>query len=360
MKKLLLLSAALLLCSLAHSQEAEEKGSYADFQLIPRFEFNPYFTPGQTGDGSSGYTFGNSSIYTLIEGAFSEHVSFVLNNHWFGMTNFGFGDAAGLYRIEDASGKYHPNLFYSNRANWLDLAYFNFNFGNWTFTVGKDCIASGGFEYDAYDVEVDYLTAPDGKILMASNLWYNLPSYQWGAKVAYGIGEHTTLALQMLTSPFGERPFSSGLFSYSLKWDGNYGPFSNMWSVTALQKADRSFDWLIALAQQVELGNFTLGFDWYNLNDVEYGDDDTPCALLPGNTFRPSVAFAPSDKFNVKLVGNLYTEPGSGLSDVNAGLSFHYLPIEMLQLHAACAWDMTTKAVSAMAGVKMNLTFLSL
>ena len=70
MKKLLLLFAAMLPCCLALSQEAEGNGKYAEFQLIPRFDCNPYFTPGQTGDGSSGFTFGNTSIYTKVEGAF--------------------------------------------------------------------------------------------------------------------------------------------------------------------------------------------------------------------------------------------------------------------------------------------------
>ena len=46
MKKLLLLFAALLPCFLAYSQEADDTGSYVDVQIIPRFEFNPYFTPG--------------------------------------------------------------------------------------------------------------------------------------------------------------------------------------------------------------------------------------------------------------------------------------------------------------------------
>ena len=350
MKKLLLFFAALLPCSLALSQEAEENGKYAEFQLIPRFEFNPYFTPGKTGDGSSGYTFGNSSIYTLIEGAFSEHVSFTLNNHWLSATHPGIEDTANLYR----------NTLYSNGNNWLDIAKFDFSFGDWTFTVGKDCLASGGFEYDEWDVDVDYLTVADDKVLMASNLWYNLPAYQWGAKVAYGIGEHTTLGLQMSTSPFGERPFASGLYTYSFKWDGNYGPVSNMWSASALARPDGKYDWLLALSQQVELGDFTLGFSWYNLNDVDFDDEDAPCGLLPGNTFRPTLAWAPSDKFDCKLVGNVYTEPGSGMTDLNIGSSYHYYPIETIQLHAAFGWDLTTRMMSAMLGVKVNFTFLTL
>ncbi|MBO4743279.1 MAG: hypothetical protein J5533_06555 [Bacteroidales bacterium] len=343
MKKLLLLFAALLPCFLAHSQEAEGNGAYAEFQVIPRFEFNPYFTPGQTGDGSSGYSFGNSSIYTLVEGAFSDNVSFTLSNHWLST------DLAGLY----------TSTFYSNACNWLDILTFDFSLGNWTFTVGKDCIATAGFEYDAWDVDTDYLTVED-KTLMASYLWSGLPSYQWGGKVAYGIGEHTSLALQMTTSPFGERPFASGLYCYSGKWDGNYGPFSNMWSASAVQRPDGGFEWLVALTQRVELGDFTAGLDWYNVADVDFGPEgDTPCEFVKGNTFRPVLEWAPAEKWDCSLVSNIYTRMGE-LYDLNVGTAFHYRPLEAIQLHAALGWDLYSNAISAMAGIKVNFTFLSL
>ena len=351
MKKLLLLFAALLPCCLALSQEAEGNGAYADFHLIPRTEFNGYFAPGQTGDGSSGYNFGNTSFYTLVEGAFSEHVSFTFSNHWLAMAHLGFGETADLYR----------STLYSNVNNWTDIAKFDFTFGNWSFSVGKDCIATGGFEYDDYDVDVDYLLIGDiDKPLIASNLWYNLPCYQWGAKVGYTFGEHTTLYAQMVTSPFGERPFASGLFAYSAQLCGNYGAFSNMWSATALQRPDKGFDWLIALSQQIELEDFIIGFNWYNLSDIDYDDEDCPCGLFPGNTFRPIITYAPSEKLDFKLVGNIYTIPEVGFSDLNIGAAVHYHPWEILQLHAATAWDRNSGMLSFMAGLKLDLTVLSL
>ena len=349
MKKLLLLFAAMLLCSLAHSQEAEDTGRYADFQLIPRFEFNPFFAPGNSDDGSSGYSFGNTSIYTLIEGAFSENVSFTVSNHWFAMTVTGFDDTASLYN----------STLHSNSNSWLDIATVDFSFGNWTFTLGKDCLATGGFEFDDWDVDVDYLLFED-KPLLASNLWYNLPVYQWGAKVGYAIGEHTNLALQMATSPFGERPFASGLFSYSGKWDGSYGPFSNMWSASAIQRPDGGFEWLIALSNKFEFADaFAVGFDWYNIADVDYDNDEAPCEFLKGNTFRPSFSWAPLDWFDLKLVGNIY-ERGGELYDLNVGSAFHFYPLDWLQVNAAAGWDLFTDSISAMAGIKINFKFLSL
>lgn len=343
MKKLLLIFAALLPCFLAFSQEADDTGSYVDVQIIPRFEFNPYFTPGKSGDGSSGYSFGNSSIYTHVEGAISDHVSFILSNHWLKATYGGWDETADLYR----------STLYSNSTNWLDIATVNFNFGNWSFTLGKDCMATAGFEYDPWDFEVDYMLIGETPVL-TSYLWYNLPCYQWGGKIGYGIGDHTSFALQMTTSPFGERPFASGLYNYSLQWKGNYGPLSNIWSASALQRPDGGFEWLVALSQRVEVGDFTLGLDWYNMVDLDYDEDDCPVELLKGNTIRPVVSYSPSDKFDMGATANIYTRLGE-LYDLNAGAFFHYYPIETIQLHAGMGWDLNTAALTAMIGVKVNL-----
>lgn len=338
MKKLLLFFAALLPCCLAYSQEADDSDKTVDIQIIPRFDFNPYFTPGKSGDGSSGISFGNSSIYSLVEADLSDHLSFTLSNHWLSM------DPAALYQ----------GTLYSNTNNWLDVATFAFNFGNWTFTLGKDCLATGGFEYDDWDVDVDYLLAGETP-LYTSYLWYNLPCYEWGGKISYSIEDHTTLAFQMVTSPFGERPFASGLYSYSAKWDGEYGPFSNRWSVSAMQRPDGGFEWLVALAQRVELGDFTAGLDWYNVADVDYGNEgDSPCEFIKGNTIRPTLAYEPSEKFSLALAGNIYTRLGE-LYDLNIGTFAHYYPIETIQLHAGLGWDLNTGMVSALAGIKVNL-----
>ena len=351
MKKLLLFSAAMLLCSLAHSQEAEETGRYAEFQLIPRVEFNPGYTFGDTGDGSSGfgYTFGNTSFYTLLEGAFSKHVSYTVSNHWAAF-NSALSDTPDLY----------TSILRSNSNNWLDILTFDFSFGDWTFTVGKDCITTGGFEYDAWDVDCDYMLAGE-KVLHASNLWYNLPAYQWGAKVAYSLQDHTTLSVQMVTSPFGEYPFASGLFCYSAKAEGSYGPFSNMWSASAVQRPDGGFEWLVTLSNKIEFADdFTFGFDWYNCVDVDYGiGGDAPVELVKGNTFRPSLTWAPSERIDCRLQGNIYSRMKQ-LYDANVSAAFHYCPLDFLQVHAGMGYDVLGKTLCAMAGVKLNFTVLSL
>ena len=351
MKKLLLFFAALLLCSLAHSQEAEGTGSYADFRFVPRFDFNPYFTPGSSGDGSSGYSFGNSSIYTFIEGAFSDNISFTLSNHWLAASKPDWEDTAKLY----------TSTFHSNAQNWLDILTVDFSVGNWTFTVGKDCILTGGFEYEDYDVDCDYMLAGE-TILYASNLWLNLPGYQWGAKASYNLLDHTKLSLQMVTSPFGDYFFTSGLFCYSGMTEGSYGPFFNRWSASAIQRPDGGFEWLVALSNKLDFAEaFTFGFDWYNCVDIDYDllGLDAPCELLKGSTFRPSLAWAPAEQFDCRVIANVYTRLKE-LYDLNVAAMFHYRPIESIQLQAGLGWDLYSKMMAASVGVKVDLTFLSL
>ena len=85
MKKYLLSIAALLLGLLAHSQEADELGNYAEFSIIPRLDLNPgwYSSPKEFG-----FDLGNSSLYTLFEGTASEHFSWTVANHWIACSSF--------------------------------------------------------------------------------------------------------------------------------------------------------------------------------------------------------------------------------------------------------------------------------
>lgn len=117
----------MLLCFLAHSQEAENLGSYAEVSIIPRLDLNPYYS---SEDSKLGFTHGNSSIYTLFEGSVGEHFSWTVANHWLSSLN------------EPATEDYnyawpYKNLGYSNDYNWIDYLKVDLTFGNWTFTLGK-------------------------------------------------------------------------------------------------------------------------------------------------------------------------------------------------------------------------------
>ncbi len=188
------LTALAVLAPLAHAQ-APAVNNYPEMSVIARFDYPvlPY-------------------VYTLLEGDLGEHFSYSVCNHWLN------DDPASLYQ----------NTWHSDSLDWCDWANVTASFGNWSFTLGKDCMAIGTFEEDAYDF--------DSYWELSSTFWNNFVAYQWGGKVAYTTpSENTTFALQLSSSPFDIKPFETGLKAVNLKWTGEYGIYSPIWSVNTVQ-----------------------------------------------------------------------------------------------------------------------------
>ena len=61
MKKLVVLAASILLCTLAQAQGADDSGTSAGITIIPRIDYNPVFYDGKFEEA----TLGNSSLYSL-------------------------------------------------------------------------------------------------------------------------------------------------------------------------------------------------------------------------------------------------------------------------------------------------------
>ena len=356
MKKTLLSIAATLLSFLAFSQEAE-LGNHAELTFTPRLDLNPTYN---SGDGW-GFNHGNSSIYTLFEGSASEHFSWTVANLWLASG----GDYAWPYK----------GLTYSDTTNWLNYFKADLNFGNWTFTLGKDMISTGGFEFEDWDWDVHPIAA--------SPFWNDFSAYQWGAMAAYtNNAENTTFSAQITTSPFGERPFASKLYSYSLQWRGEYGWFSNIWSVSGIESNDdddltigagtvagnKRINWLFYLGQRAYFGDFYATLDWSNspgyVNDlkVPYSDE---LFSFGGNNFQLGLTYAPADSWNVSLKAN-YTnnwnkykpvlQDFSGLSIV-AGI-FEYYPFtdDTLRLHAVLAYSPVMEGCTFSIGARYNFS----
>jgi hypothetical protein len=79
MKRLLVLLVATLGYFFAYSQEASEDSRIPDFIVTPRFDVNPY---APIKGGYSGFDFGNSSLYTFLDGSIG-NFSYSMSNHWF-------------------------------------------------------------------------------------------------------------------------------------------------------------------------------------------------------------------------------------------------------------------------------------
>ena len=332
MKKYLLSVAALLLAWPLLSQEADDLGNnYAEVSIIPRLDLNPSW------NSTSGFGFdlGNSSLYTLIEGSFSENLSFTVANHWL---------AAGGWVEDFAPFEMFQGLGYSDTTNWLDYLSVDYSLGSWTFTLGKDCMLTGGHEYDDWDWDV--------YPVLASPVWNGLSPYQWGGKVAWTTpSEQSTVSLQMTTSPFGEHPFSSGLWTWSAQWSGEYGWASPLWSATVLSREGAGPDYLISLGNQFLFGDWTVTLDWSNCCAVDY---DNSC-MIKGSTLHGRVDWAASETLGLSFRGNLVNGKGFG-NWSNAGLICEYTPSESLRLHALAAYD-SLSGVTVGAGILYNLKF---
>lgn len=244
MKKLLLVLAVLPLCLLAHSQEADELGNYAEFTIVPRLDF----TAAQLSEDGMAYDLGNTSLYTLFEGSFSENFSFTVANHWFSASA---DEDFGLAWPYKALGR-------SDYTNFIDYLLLDYSLGDFTFSLGKDMILMGGFEYDDWDWDVHPV--------LATNLWNTVACYQWGAKLAYTLPSETdTFTIQMTTSPFGEHPFSSELYAYSLQWRGEHGLYSTIWSTSYLQAPESESLWFTSLGNRFDFSDnfyWVLDFNW--------------------------------------------------------------------------------------------------
>ncbi len=331
MKKLLLTTAVLLPCLLAHSQE---------LKFVPRLEASPVFS---TGGEEHNFSFpdilGETSLYSFFEGDISDHFSFFVCNHWLST------DPVGLYK---------DTFFYSNTNNWLDFLYFTYKTGWFSLTLGKDVIHLGGWEYDPYDVYCH-------SALMSSQ-WNGLPAYQWGASMAFDLPwEDNSIDVQMVSSPFGERTFASGLFTWALRWCGSIGPWSPIWGVALFQDnpADRAH-----LIPVVDISNRFALNDNFRL-DLSYrygvgGNGDEFPLLSPGHVGIAELNFTDNNEKVDVFAKGIYEYSALKGHNWIAGGGIHWYPLrnsQNLRVYATAGWDRFYQNVTASAGLSYDLVF---
>ncbi len=305
MKKLVVLAASILLCTLAQAQGADDSGASAGITIIPRIDFNPVFYDLKYNE----VTLGNSSLYSLFEGDISESLSFSVCNHWLNP------EPKSLYQ----------NTWRSDGVNWCDWAYLEYAPGNFIITAGKQVVTFGGFEIENNDYEVHFD--------MMSGLFNNFQCYQWGLKAGWmAESENTGLFLQATSSPYGEKPFDAML--YSLQYQGNYGPVSLLYSTNMVKNWDDEYELMFSLGNQVELGDWTLQFDVTNMA----GNADL--ILCKGVTAFGTVMFKPSDHW--EFIGRAGFEHAHNRNLDNGifGFAAHWFPLknsQNLRIHFAAA-----------------------
>ncbi|MCQ2160573.1 MAG: hypothetical protein MJY97_05730 [Bacteroidales bacterium] len=274
MKKFAVLFAALLQSFLAYSQEAESDNG--QFLVIPRVDVNGFYYPSTDGGDENGVDLGDSSFYTLLEGSFGESdFSYSIANHWLS------SDPMSLYN----------NTLRSDDLNWVDWAYVNWAPGAFDFTIGKNMIAIGTFEEDEYDF--------NSYSPLSSMLWNSLQAYQWGASVGWtSPDEGSYIEANVAASPYGERPFQSGLYAYSARYTGEYGFYKGIWSAHMFDMGGE-YQKLFTAGNQFYLSdNWTATLDGYAML--------TPATCYDGGAVHvlnwglvPSIAFDNGGKLSV-------------------------------------------------------------
>lgn len=171
------------------------------------------------------------------------------------------------------------NIFDATR--WLTLSY---DWGNFTFTAGKDALMVGSFEYDAYELDCYYE--------MGSMFNYNINCWLWGASAMWtNNAETTSFAFQVANSPFAFAPKEDNLFAYSLGWYGSWEQYESIWSVNMMEYEPGKFVKMLALGNMFYLGNFELMIDYITRStDFSKGlGEDYTLTVQPAYNFGESL-----------------------------------------------------------------------
>lgn len=160
----------------------------------------------------------------------------------------------------------------------------------------------------------------------------------------------------MTTSPYGERPFAGGLWTYSFQWRGEYDWFEPIWSYSALQfdKAKGAFQNLVSLGNKFNFSDeFSFVFDWTgSFVNAEWREDG-----YAFNQFRGVLKYTPSDSFDASLHAVFSKGYGEDLwSGIGALVQFYPLKdCQDLRIHADIAYYPSIKQPSLTVGALYNI-----
>ena len=203
------------------------------------------------------------------------------------------------------------------------------------FTVGKNAVMIGGYEFDAVPIDVYYY----------SNFCNNL--YQG---FSFGIaGEYEFLPDQTLIFQFCNSPLSLGfqnLYAYNLEWVGKFTPWWNtLWSVNFVQDEYHRTINYIALGNRLIFGPLAIDLEWMNragAGQTNFFSDYTVISKIIWTVGKwnlcAKAGYESNDLQNVDTMGralDLAVEPGTRNVYAGCGVEFFPLPNrDRLRLHA--------------------------
>lgn len=240
MKKLFTFSGAMLIMAGFSVQaqnsvcdvSAREFSSGEDVvNYVPSISLDSRFGYGYQFSGKSA-GFGGDGLFLNVDGRISKHFTYSLCQRMFASN----GDDDSVFGSTD----------------WLTLGY---EVGNFSFSAGKDALAVGSFEYDAYDL--------DSYFDMSSMFYNNIECWQWGLTAMWtNDSETSSFAFQAANSPFAFSPSSDNLYAYSLAWYGAWERYESIWSLNMFEYDGGRFVKCLALGNMFHFGDFSLGVDY--------------------------------------------------------------------------------------------------
>lgn len=140
-----------------------------------------------------------------------------------------------------------------------DFLYIQYKFNDqWSLRLGKEALYVGGFEYDAPPIDVYYYT----------HYWDKFACFHIGVSAAYtDKSGKNKIVFQVANSPyvkFGNNTWKSGLFSYNLFWNGNFGPFHTLYSINMMEYQRGKFINYVALGNQLKFNKWSIYVDYIN------------------------------------------------------------------------------------------------
>lgn len=327
--------------TLSGSSSGEDVTVEEDVDWVPEISLDARFGyQHQSSRGSGG--FGGDGLLLSIDGKIGKHFSYSLNHK----LSASIGEDSSVF----------------DATNWLTLSY---DVGNFSFTAGKDALMVGSFEYDAYELDCYYE--------MGSMFNYNINCWLWGASAMWtNNAETTSLALQVVNSPFAFAPKEDNLYAYSLGWYGMWEHYESIWSLNMMEYEPGKFVKMLALGNMFYFGNFEFMFD-YIVRAAKWSDSigkDYTLTLQPAYNFGESLRLFgrfgvenTSDDLAYDFLGeylsvedkvaaneeNTYVMPAYLTGDkeyIYYGVGLEYFPLKEdkdIRLHAAWASNNYTK-----------------
>lgn len=204
----------------------------------------------------------------------------------------------------------HGALFQA--TDWMYLTYSPTRL--WDFSVGKQVVAIGGYEYDRAPIDLYF----------CSEFWNNIPCYQFGVSGAINASSSDKVMFQVCQSPFHTSGYEDS-YAYNLIWYGTHGIWSPIWSVNIMEWMPGRYISYIALGNKFTVQRVSLEADYMNRASSHQRFMFADCSLMAELSWAPSNRVRPFAKFtydvnNTDSPADLCVMPGTEIKTVGAGL----------------------------------------